>query len=220
MSASPRGAPVAPEPARRIERESVEFGRVAGLSDGIFAIAMTLLVLGLEVPDVGAAPLVEQLLGRVPNLIAFALGFALVANVWWFHHKFVGQLAWFDPTLKRLNLLLLGLVALAPFPTGLVGIAPLERAAVVPFVLLFMALNGLSLVMVRYAQAVGAWRWPLTSALFRWVQAGWLAALGCMVAALLIALWLPVGGLVAMTLSGTADALITRNAPRGYREWA
>ncbi|TVR86355.1 MAG: DUF1211 domain-containing protein, partial [Trueperaceae bacterium] len=32
---------------RRIERESVEFGRIAGLSDGIFAIAMTLLVLGL-----------------------------------------------------------------------------------------------------------------------------------------------------------------------------
>jgi len=219
MSASGRGAPLASERPRRIERESVEFGRIAGLSDGIFAIAMTLLVLGLEVPDVGAAPLVEQLLGRVPNLIAFALGFALMANVWWFHHKFVGQLAWFDPTMKRLNLLLLGLVALAPFPTGLVGVAPTERAAVVPFVVLFIALTGLALAMVKHAQAVGAWRWPLSPALFRWVQAGWLASLALHVVALMIAFWLPVGALVAMTLSGTADALITRNAPRGYREW-
>jgi len=51
------------------------------------------------------------------------------------------------------------------------------------------------------------------------VQAGWLASLGFHMVALLIAIWLPVGALVAMTLSGTADALITRNAPRGYREW-
>ncbi len=198
----------------------MEFGRIAGLSDGVFAIAMTLLVLGLEVPDVGAAPLTAQLRERLPNLIAFVLGFGLVANVWWSHHKFVGQLAWFDPTLKRLNLLLLGAVALTPFPTGLVGAAPTERAAVLPFIALFLVLIGLSLVMVRHAQAVGAWRWPLTPTLFRWVQAGWLAAFAGLTVALLIAIWLPVGGLVAATLSGTAEALIGRRAPRGYSEWA
>ncbi|TVR93915.1 MAG: hypothetical protein EA416_04255 [Trueperaceae bacterium] len=72
---------------------------------------------------------------------------------------------------------------------------------------------------MRYAQAVGAWRWPLAPALFRWVQAGWLVALGLHVVALLIALWLPVGALVLMTLSGAADVLITRLAPRGYSAW-
>lgn len=207
--------------ARRCARDSVEFARVAGLSDGVFAIALTLLVLGLETPDLSVAPLAEQLRERVPNLIGFALGFGLVANVWWAHHAFVGRLAAFDSGLMRRNLLLLALVALAPFPTGLVGAAPTERAAVVPFIGLFLALIGVTLTMVVHAHRAGLWRYPLSAGLYRWVRGSWIAAFAGMFVALLVALWLPVGGLVVATLSGAlVEPSIARRAPRGYAEWS
>ena len=214
----PNGQPLG---TRRIERDSVEFARVANLSDGVFAIALTLLVLGLDVPDVGSVPLTEQLLERVPNLIGFGLGFGLVANVWWAHHAFVGRLAAFDPGLVRLNLLALALVALAPFPTGLVGAAPTDRAAVVFFIGLFLALIGVTLAMVVHAHRFRAWRYPLSADLYRWVRGSWIAAFAGMSTALLVALWLPVGGLIVATLSGAlVEPLIARRAPRGYAEWA
>lgn len=206
---------------RRWERDGVEFGRIVGLSDGVFAIGLTLLVLGLDVPDLSVAPLAEQLRDRLPNLIGFALGFGLVANVWWAHHAFVGRLRAFDARLLRLNLVVLALVALAPFPTGLVGAAPLERAAVLPFIGLFLALIGMNLAMVVHAQRVGAWRVPLPARLYRWVLGSWVAAFAGMLLALLVALVVPVGGLVVATLSGAlVEPLIARRAPRGYADWA
>ncbi len=208
-------------PQRRYDRDSPEFGRVANLSDGVFAIAMTLLVLGLEVPAMGGAPLAALLRERIPNLVAFVLGFVLVANMWWAHHKFVSQLGCFEPGLIRLNLLFLGAVALAPFPTGLVGTAPHERAAVVPFILLFIALHCVFLAMVARAHGQQAWRWPLSATMYRWVRFSWLAAIAGMAVALLVALWVPVGGLVVATLNGVVtDRVIARRAPRGYTEWS
>lgn len=208
-------------PQRRYDRDSPEFGRVANLSDGVFAIGMTLLVLGLEVPAMGEAPLAALLRERIPNLVAFVLGFVLVANMWWAHHKFVSQLSCFEPGLIRLNLLFLGAVALVPFPTGLVGVAPHERAAVVPFIVLFIVLQSVFLAMVARAHGQQAWRWPLSATMYRWVRSGWLAALAGMTVALLVALWIPIGGLAVATLHGTVtDSVIVRRAPRGYTEWS
>jgi uncharacterized membrane protein len=122
---------------RRYERSTPEFGRVANLSDAVFAIAMTLLVFTLDAPDVGERGF-AALVDRVPQLAVVGLAFALVASVWWAHHKFFSKLRWLEPGLIALNLALLGLVALVPFPTRLIGAAPLERAAVVPFIGLFV----------------------------------------------------------------------------------
>ena len=213
--------PTAPRsPQRHYDRDSPEFGRVANLSDGVFAIAMTLLVLGLEVPTMGEAPLAALLRERIPNLVAFVLGFVLVANMWLAHHKFVSQLGSFEPGLIRLNLLFLGAAALVPFPTGLIGVAPHERAAVLPFIVLFIVLNGVFLAMIARAHSQQAWRWPLSATMYRWVRFSWLAALAGMALALLVALWIPVGGLVVATLHGVvSDPVIARRAPRGYSDW-
>ena len=219
VGSEPRAAPRPLQ--RRYDRASPEFGRVAGLSDGVFAIAMTLLVLGLEVPAIGDAPLATLLRERLPNLIAFVLGFALVANMWWAHHKLVSQLSCFEPGLIRINLLLLGAVALVPFPTGLVGIAPDERAAVLPFISLFIVLQAVFLAMVARAHAQQAWRSPLSTTMYRWVRFSWLAAIAGMTLALLVASWVPIGGLVVATLHGVVtDSVIARLAPRGYTDWA
>lgn len=212
--------PASEHPRRRYDRDGPEFARVANLSDGLFAIAMTLLVLGLEVPDVGQAPLATLLRERIPNLIAFVLGFALVANMWWAHHKFVSQLGYFEPGLIRRNLLFLGVVALVPFPTGLVGAAPMDRAAVLPFIAVFLVLHGVFLAMIARAHAQQAWRSPLSATMYRWVRLGWSTALAGMALALLVALWTPVAGLVVAALHSTVtDRFITRRAPPGYVDW-
>jgi uncharacterized membrane protein len=139
-----------PASAHRYDRESVEFGRVLNLSDGVFAIALTLLVLTLDSLDIVA-------------LVTFALAFFLVANVWWQHHRICAQLAWIEPGMIAINLGLLAGVALVPFPTSLVGADPASRAAVLPFLGLFAVLSLLSITMILRAQHLAVWRRPFPS---------------------------------------------------------
>ncbi|MFN7149046.1 MAG: TMEM175 family protein, partial [Microthrixaceae bacterium] len=119
--------------ARRYGRDSTEFGRVVNLSDGIFAIALTLLVLNLVVPGVQADQLGGMWRDLVPSLVAFVLAFGLVANIWWLHHKVFAALETVEPGMIALNVVGLAGVALVPFPTSLVGAHPDQPAAVVPF---------------------------------------------------------------------------------------
>lgn len=57
--------------------------------------------------------------------------------------------------------------------------------------------------------------------MYRWVRFSWLAALTGMTLALLVALWIPVGGLVVATLHGAVtDRVIVRRAPLGFGDWA
>jgi uncharacterized membrane protein len=206
---------------RRYGRDTPEFARVAGLSDGVFAIAMTLLVLGLDVPDVAAADLADALRDRLPQVLAFALSFLLVANVWWEHHKFFSRLGAVEPGLIALNLALLGCVALVPFPTSLIGNAPTVGAAVVPFIGLFIVLSLLSVLLVVRARAVGALRWYLRDDLYRWVLVGWFASIAVMTLALVVAMWLPLAGLAVAGLSGTTVGVsMGLLAPKAYEEWA
>lgn len=206
---------------RQFHRGTLEFGRIVNLSDGVFAIALTLLVLGLELPDAGGGSMAERLRGSLPNLIAFTLGFALVANIWWEHHKLVARLAYFDSRSTALNLLALGLVALAPFPTGLIGAAPTERAAVLPFIAIFVALMAVFMALIGRVQRTGAWREVLNPRLFRWVIAGWWAELVGLLIALLVALAVPLAALALVALkSPLIAAFMSRRAPPGYADWA
>ena len=94
----PRRLPAgAHERAHRDER-AVEFGRIVNFSDGVFAIAITLLVLTLEVPET-SGDLSRQLADQVPDLLAYAISFAVLAKLWVIHHRFFGALAEFDGNL-------------------------------------------------------------------------------------------------------------------------
>lgn len=85
-------APVARRPSR-FSRTSAEFTRVLNLSDAVFAIALTLLVLNLEVPRVPAGELAGALADQTSSFVAFALAFFLVASTWWQHHRAFAVLA-------------------------------------------------------------------------------------------------------------------------------
>jgi uncharacterized membrane protein len=216
-----RPTPARSERRRRYGRETLEFARLANLSDAVFAIAMTLLVLTLDVPDPRSVDLTAALVARLPQFVAFALSFLLVANIWWAHHKFTALLAKVEPGMMAINLAILGAVALVPFPTSLIGNTPTDRGAVVPFIALFLALLLLHLALVLRARAVRAFRWPLPVGLWPWIVGGWLAAAAFMLVALGVALLSPLTGLVVAGASGTVVGVgMGALAPKGYEEWA
>jgi uncharacterized membrane protein len=201
-------------------RDSLEYARLVNLSDAVFAIAMTLLVLGLEVPATTAEGLASELAVVGPQLVAFLLGFALIANIWWQHHKLFARLAFADAGLVAIDLALLGAVALVPFPTGLLGSYPTARAAVLPFAAVFVLLVGLFLWLVVHAQRRAAWRHPLPSGLAPWIVGGYAVVIATMVVAMLVALVSPVAGLVVLAASNLPERVLARFAPAGYRDWS
>jgi TMEM175 potassium channel family protein len=93
--------------------------RFETFSDGVFAIAATLLVLELSVDSGG--DLGHQLLHLWPSYLAYVTSFLTIGIIWMNHHHTVTMIGRTDRTMLFLNNLLLLTVAFLPFPTGLVG---------------------------------------------------------------------------------------------------
>ena len=91
--------------------------RLEAYSDGIFAIAATLLVLDLAVPRVAGGHLLVGLLGQWPAYAAYATSFLTIGIIWVNHHAVLERLDHIDREFMFLNLFLLLTVALIPFPT-------------------------------------------------------------------------------------------------------
>jgi uncharacterized membrane protein len=204
----------------RTERDSMEFARVVNLSDAVFAIALTLLVLNLEVPQAPAGELASALSDQTSELVAFALAFFLVANVWWQHHRIFAVFGFLEPGLIGINMVILAGVALVPFPTSLVGASPNERVAVMCFIGLFTALTAVWLSLILRAQAVGAWRQPLPQSLLRWLLGDWLVSIGAMAVALAVTIGSPAAGLAVLAGASSITTLgMNRLGPAERRQW-
>jgi uncharacterized membrane protein len=113
-------------------------GRVEAFSDGVFAIAITLLVLEIQIPPEDYDHLWRAIAHEWPSYLAYVTSFLTVGGVWLAHHRLFSHLRFIDPHLMRLNILLLMLAAFLPFPTGLLAEAfdasrEAERAAVVVY---------------------------------------------------------------------------------------
>ena len=97
--------------------------RIEAFSDGVFAIAATLLVLDLRLPGPGAAghSVTYQLLHAWPQYFAYAVSFLTIGIMWMNHHTALAHVRRVDRPLLVLNLLLLMGVVAIPFPTALVA---------------------------------------------------------------------------------------------------
>jgi TMEM175 potassium channel family protein len=95
--------------------------RLETFSDGVFAIAITLLVLELPVPAVGHGELGQALLDEWPSYAAYLVSFAVIGIIWINHHAVYGYVRAADRGLLFLNLNLLLWVALIPWPTRLLA---------------------------------------------------------------------------------------------------
>jgi uncharacterized membrane protein len=94
--------------------------RLQTLADGIFAIALTLLVLELPVPA-DSSDLAHDLVDQWPFYVAYVISFVTIAIVWINHHALMDRVARTNRALMELNLMLLLFVALVPWPTGLIA---------------------------------------------------------------------------------------------------
>lgn len=94
--------------------------RLQALADGVFAIALTLLVLELPTPH-DPTHLGRELLHQWPFYLAYVVSFVTVGIVWINHHRLMDTVATADRALLELTLLLLMFVAAVPWPTGLLA---------------------------------------------------------------------------------------------------
>jgi len=110
-------------------------GRIQAFSDGVFAIAITLLVLDLGVPASSFDDLWSGIAHQWPSYLAYVTSFVTIGGLWMAHHALFRCLQYADAMVMRVNLVLLMAVSFLPFPTGLMAEAirdtDAERAAVV-----------------------------------------------------------------------------------------
>jgi TMEM175 potassium channel family protein len=135
-------------------RRSLGTGRMEALSDGVFGFAATLLVLDIAIHPPGTA--LEQVLHAWPSYLAYVVSFLTIGAAWLGHTTLTDRLARTDPLLLRINLLLLLVVALLPFPTRLVADAlhheDSERVFVTMYGLALLAIRILGFALDAYAR--------------------------------------------------------------------
>jgi len=99
--------------------------RLETLVDGIFAIAMTLLVLGLTVPHINVplsnTVIQESYYTLIPNLFSFVLSFILLAAFWNRHHRMFNQIKMIDSNLLWINIIWLLFIVMVPFSASSIG---------------------------------------------------------------------------------------------------
>jgi uncharacterized membrane protein len=98
-----------------------ETGRMEAFSDGVFAIAITLLILEISVPESAFEDLWSGIAHEWPSYLAYVTSFLTIGGIWAAHHGIFRRLAYANQRLMLLNLLLLMAVSFLPFPTKLMA---------------------------------------------------------------------------------------------------
>lgn len=102
--------------------EKKETNRIEAFSDGVFAVAITLLVLNLKIPALlDDTNLWHELLDQWPTVLAFVTSFAFIGIMWINHHRLFILIKRADTGLMLLNLLLMLLIVFVPYPTALLA---------------------------------------------------------------------------------------------------
>ncbi len=129
--------------------------RIEAFSDGVFSIAITLLILGVAVPELtpyqlANGELLSHLIALWPKLLSYLISFVLIGLFWYGHHIMFHFIKRSDRNLVLLNLLFLMLIAFFPFPAALLGEYGTDTVASVTY--------GLTLVVMGLAFS-GMWKY-------------------------------------------------------------
>ena len=143
-------------PRRTYGRETVEFARTLTFTDGLFAIAMTLLVVDLAVPTLtdpnSVSELADKLNDDSAKFISFFISFAVIGRYWLAHHTYFSALARIDRGLITLNLVYLAFIAFLPFPTALLGEYFENPLSVAIYAVNVAVISGMEVVLFSWAQ--------------------------------------------------------------------
>lgn len=125
-----------------------DLSRILAFTDGVFAIAITLLVLQIEVPAglTGNSNLISELDNLLPDLFAFAISFAVIGMYWIHHHRLMRMVREYDRHLMVMTMLYLAWIVLLPFSSQLIG----EYGTKFSLSMVFYIVN-LALVAVAYS---------------------------------------------------------------------
>jgi uncharacterized membrane protein len=96
-------------------------GRLEAFSDGVMAVAITLLALNIKVPSPEAGRLAHGLAHQWPAYVAYVISFLTIGIIWINHHAAIGRLRQADHMVLVFNLLLLMSICVLPFSTGLMA---------------------------------------------------------------------------------------------------
>jgi uncharacterized membrane protein len=165
-----------PMPSTRYPRrgENDDFGRVVYFTDAVFAIAMTLLVVEIGVPETIAGDaddpgaLFDAFADKGPLVLAFFLGCYVIGSYWMAHHRFMSWLGAVDRGFIVLTVVYLSFVALLPFPTGVLGEFGENPVSVVAFALNMGAVSSMEAVLFRHARRRRLFRQEWPEDVFRW----------------------------------------------------
>ncbi len=129
--------------------------RLEAVSDAIFAIVMTLLVIEIKVPELHSAftedKLLEELQHLTPLFLSFFLSFAVLTTYWIFHGFLISLLAKnTDRNLAYLNLLFFSFISLIPFSSHLLGTYPASKISVAFYSINILIISILMFVMREY----------------------------------------------------------------------
>lgn len=187
----------------KLEQEPVfekETNRLEAFSDGVFAVAITLLVFNLNVPNLGktvtSGVLAQQLFAQWPAYLAFVISFATILIMWVSHHSLFKLVYRSNPSFMFANGFLLLLVTIVPFPTRLVAEYLNTSAAATAcavyaglFVIINLAYNILWWSAAYYHHLL---RPDIPQSVIRAHTRNYLFGLPCYLVAMVLAFWNPI----------------------------
>jgi uncharacterized membrane protein len=138
-------------------KKEFQLERMILFTDAVFAIAITLLVIELKIPEIPRElvtenKLLESLDELIPKFVGFIISFFIIGLYWMIHHRMFGYVINYTPKLLRLNLIFLMAVILMPFSTGFysVYIFKLLKTPVILYVTNICFLGFMTLLLWRY----------------------------------------------------------------------
>ena len=221
MNEEPGGDVGAPGVRRRsrwnyVAGAGAAFDRVAYFTDAVFAIAMTLLIVSVEAPQLAGpqddpSSLLDPLGDLGPQLFSFFLAFLLLGRYWMTHHAFFAVLGRVDRAFIGLNLVYLAFVAFLPFPTELVGKYEHNPVSVAIFAITLAMISGMESVIFRHAHRAGLLAKPMSESSYRYGMIQSTTPVVMFLLSIPIAfIWSPTAALLSWILSAPIGVLVDR----------
>ena len=201
----------------RRSSHNLKFERVLFLSDAVFAIALTLLVLDLRVPDAASGGQMEQTIRdllRVPGpFLAFVIGFIVITAYWTSHREIFGAVGRMNGRLIWLNFAFLFWIALQPFASAILGSHDPAPTSVLAYALVQIATGLTQAALWMYATGSTGLSWAEIDERFRrWISVELLRVPAVFLVSIPVALVAgPVPAMASWLLIVPASVLIHRH---------
>jgi len=139
----------------RFSDDTISTARLVSFSDGVFAIAVTLLVFNLKVPQIPATDVHIFLPGMIkamlPHFTTYVVTFLIVAVYWTFHHRMLNLVTRTDSPFLWMNICYLLMISFIPFPSMLFGAYPKEPFSFIFYIGSMILVGCLAMLMLGYA---------------------------------------------------------------------